>query len=61
MLVLTRKRHEAIVIDHRVIVKIDKISDHSVKISIDAPKEIDVNRLEVELANERARRDEKGM
>lgn len=47
MLVLTRKEEESIVIGNGVRVYIVAIKGNTVKIGIDAPKEVAVNRSEV--------------
>lgn len=47
MLILTRKKGEAIVIDDNIEITIIELSDGKVKIGIDAPKEIDIHRREV--------------
>ena len=57
MLVLTRKSNESIVIDERIKVMIVAIQGHCVKLGIDAPSSVPVNRSEVQqrIAYERAR------
>lgn len=59
MLVLTRKLNEAIVIGEHVKITILEIKDQSVKIGIQAPREISVHRdevfAEISLENKRAR------
>ena len=57
MLVLSRKSNESIVIDGNIKVKIVAIQGQSVKLGIDAPSSMPVNRSEVEqrIAYERAR------
>lgn len=59
MLVLTRKLNEAIVIGENVKITILEIKDQSVKIGIEAPREISVHRdevfAEISLENKRAR------
>lgn len=47
MLVITRKKDESILIGDNIEVKIIKIDDGSVKIAIDAPKEIVILRGEL--------------
>lgn len=47
MLVLTRKLNESIVIGDDIIIKVVDVSGKSVKIGIDAPKDITVYRHEV--------------
>ena len=48
MLVLARKQNEAIVIDHRIQIVVVEIRDDKVRLGIDAPPDIVVNRREVE-------------
>jgi carbon storage regulator len=47
MLVLTRKRHEAIVFDGHIRITVLDIRKGQVKLGIDAPKEVPVNRQDV--------------
>lgn len=49
MLVLSRKIGDAIIIGRNVKVKIHDIRGRNVKLSIEAPPSISVNRLEVEV------------
>ena len=57
MLVLSRKSNESIVIDGNIKVMIVAIQGESVKLGIDAPSSVPVNRSEVQqrIAYERAR------
>ena len=57
MLVLSRKSNESIVIDGNIKVMIVAIQGQSVKLGIDAPSSVPVNRSEVQqrIAFERAR------
>jgi len=57
MLVLSRKSNESIVIDGNIKVMIVAIQGQSVKLGIDAPSSVPVNRSEVEqrIAYENAR------
>jgi len=57
MLVLSRKSNESIVIDGKIKVVIVAIQGHSVKLGIDAPLNVPVNRSEVQqrIAYESAR------
>jgi carbon storage regulator len=48
MLVLTRKSNESIVIDGKIKVMIVAIQGHCVKLGIDAPLSVPVNRSEVQ-------------
>ena len=48
MLVLSRKSNESIVIDGNIKVMIVAIQGHSVKLGIDAPSSVLVNRSEVQ-------------
>ena len=56
-LVLSRRRHETVVIDGRIRVRVEDVHGQRVRLSIDAPPEITVNREEVEV---RKRRDAAG-
>lgn len=47
MLVLSRKTHECVVIDGRIIVKIVRIDGEVVKVGIQAPPDVPVHRQEV--------------
>ncbi|WP_129597508.1 carbon storage regulator CsrA [Anaerophilus nitritogenes] len=47
MLILSRKKDETIVIDHKIEIKVISIEDGKVRLGISAPKEIDVYRKEV--------------
>ena len=57
MLVLSRKSNESIVIDGKIKVMIVAIQGHCVKLGIDAPLSVPVNRSEVQkrIAYENAR------
>jgi carbon storage regulator len=57
MLVLTRKSNESIVIDGKIEVRIVAIRGQRVKLGIDAPSSVAVNRSEVHqrIAHENAR------
>ena len=57
MLVLSRKSNESIVIDGKIKVVIVAIQGHCVKLGIDAPASVPVNRSEVQqrMAYENAR------
>lgn len=48
MLVLSRREEQVIVIDHRIKVHVIQIRGDHVRIGIEAPDDVDVNRLEVE-------------
>lgn len=48
MLVLSRKIDEKIVIDSNIVITVLSVSGDKVKIGIDAPKNVSVNREEVE-------------
>ncbi len=48
MLVLTRRPGEELVVNGNIIVRVERIANGSVRIGIDAPREITVNRREVE-------------
>ncbi len=47
MLVLTRKENESIVIGNNIEIKIIKTENGKVKIGIEAPKNVEINRKEV--------------
>ena len=47
MLVLTRKLGESIRINDNIVVKIVELDNHHVKLGIEAPREISVNREEI--------------
>jgi len=47
MLILSRKPGESIVIDGRILVKVVRLEGDSVKIGIEAPREVPVHRQEV--------------
>lgn len=48
MLVLSRKKQEAIVINHNVKITVVEIRGDKVRLGIEAPKEVSVHRQEVE-------------
>ena len=47
MLVLTRKAEESITIGNHIKVTVLEVRGHQVKLGIDAPREIPVNRTEI--------------
>jgi len=47
MLILSRKRGESIVIDGRIVVTIVRLDGETVKVGIEAPREVPVHRQEV--------------
>ena len=47
MLVLSRKKHESIIIDDEITVTVVEILGDKVRIGVDAPKEVPVHRREV--------------
>ena len=53
MLVLSRKEGEAIVIDGRIRVQIVRVSGNRVRLLVEAPREVPVDRLEVWQAKKR--------
>ena len=48
MLVLTRKRDQAIVIDGQITVKVLKVKGNTIRLGIDAPNDVPVRRAEIE-------------
>ena len=48
MLVLTRKKDETIVLDGRITVKVLQVKGSTIRIGIDAPREIPVRRGELQ-------------
>ena len=55
MLVLSRKEGETIVIGDRIRVTIDRICGGRVRLSIDAPPEVSIDRKEIWLRKQRER------
>lgn len=51
MLVLSRKLNEAIVIDGQYVVRVCEIQGQRVKLAIDAPREISIEREEIRKEN----------
>lgn len=49
MLVLRRKVGESIIINHNVRVTVHQIIGNTIRLAIDAPKDVSVNREELEL------------
>ena len=47
MLVLSRRKGESIVIGGRILVQVEQIGKNRVRLVIDAPKNVSVDRLEV--------------
>ena len=47
MLVLSRKRGESIVIGRRIYVTVDRVDRHRVRLAIDAPEDVSVDRREI--------------
>lgn len=48
MLVLTRKRDQAIVIDGEITIKVLKVKGNTIRLGIDAPKDVPVRRAEID-------------
>lgn len=55
MLVLSRKRNESIVISDNIVITVVEVRGDKVRLGIEAPKEIEVDRKEVWLAKQRER------
>lgn len=53
MLILTRKKNEAIIINDDITIVVVKIQGDTVKLGVDAPKEVPVHRGEVHAAIQR--------
>lgn len=47
MLILTRKKDESLILDNQIVIKIIDIGESSVRIGIEAPKNIEVHRKEI--------------
>jgi carbon storage regulator len=56
MLVLSRHTHEQIVINGDIVVTVVRIEGNKVKLGIEAPREITVDRREVAIEKERDRK-----
>jgi len=54
MLVLLRKRGESIVIGQRICVTVDRIDGHRVRLAIDAPENVSIDRREIWLRKREA-------
>jgi carbon storage regulator len=48
MLVLSRREDERIVIDDRIVITVVRIQGHTVRLGIEAPKEVSIVRAELE-------------
>jgi len=55
MLILSRKIEQSIIINGNIVVKVLGVDRDVIKLGIDAPKEVVVNREEIQLAIEGAR------
>lgn len=47
MLVLSRKKNESIVIDGQIVVTVIELRGDKVRLGVDAPREVQVDRLEI--------------
>ncbi len=47
MLVLSRKRNESIVIDENIVITVVEVRGDKVRLGIEAPREVPINRSEV--------------
>lgn len=47
MLILTRKKDESLILDNQIVIKIIDIGESSVRIGIEAPKNIEIHRKEI--------------
>lgn len=52
MLILTRKKNESIMIAENIRVTVVEVRGDKVKLGVDAPREVTVDRLEVRLAKD---------
>jgi len=55
MLILTRKPEETLVIDKSIRVRIMSVNGNQVRIGIEAPKDIEIDREEIFLAKQKSR------
>jgi carbon storage regulator len=56
MLILTRRPEETLVIDKSIRVRVMSVNGNQVRIGIDAPKNIEVDREEIFLAKQKGRK-----
>lgn len=56
MLILTRKPEETLVINKSIRVRVMSVNGNQVRIGIDAPKDIEVDREEIFLAKQKVRK-----
>lgn len=56
MLILTRKPDETLVINESIRVRVMSVNGNQVRIGIDAPKDIEVDREEIFLAKQKGRK-----
>lgn len=47
MLILSRKKDESIIIDHKIEIKVIAIEEGKIKLGISAPRDIEIHRKEV--------------
>lgn len=60
MLILTRRPGEALVINHDIVVRVMGVNGMQVRIGVEAPTDVEVNREEVEIRKLQERSNERG-
>ena len=51
MLVLTRKEHERLVIDERIVITVVRVAGGAVRLGIEAPLDVPIRRAELHVAD----------